>query len=140
MATIWRNMGRLDEGIAANEEGALELDPLSLIINTHDGMAVFISRGQNENAWSSNCERCWISTRNSRRRGRILEEVLRAHGEAKGSRGRREKKGLVSLGWGPNWQHLSKKIFTKSGYKGACLQSWLEGLTELSKHKLRFLL
>src|SRR5260370_1400694 len=62
---------------------------------------------------------------------RILEEVYAHMGKHKEAVAEREK--ALSLSGGPELAASIEEDFTKSGYKGV-LQSWLEGLTELSKH------
>src|SRR5258708_19823476 len=44
-----------------------------------------------------------------------------------------EREKALSVSGGPELAASIEEDFTKSGYKGV-LQSWLEGLTELSKH------
>jgi len=122
------NMGRLDEGIAQTKR-ALELDPLSLIINTTMGWQFYLA-GQNENAVEQLRKVLDIDAKFSPAR-RILEEVYAHMGKQKEAVAEREK--ALSLSGGAELAASIEEDFTKSGYKGV-LQSWLEGLTELSKH------
>ncbi len=122
------NMGRFDEGIAQTKK-ALELDPLSLIINTTMGWQFYLA-GQNENAVEQLRKVLDIDPKFSPAR-RILEEVYAHMGKQKEAVAEREK--ALSLSGGPELAASIEEDFTKSGYKGV-LQSWLEGLTELSKH------
>ncbi len=122
------NMGRFDEGIAETKK-AQELDPLSLIINTTMGWQFYLA-GQNENAVEQLRKVLDIDPKFSPAR-RILEEVYAHMGKHKEAVAEREK--ALSLSGGPELAASIEEDFTKSGYKGV-LQSWLEGLTELSKH------
>ncbi len=122
------NMGRFDEGIAETKK-ALELDPLSLIINTTMGWQLYLA-GRNENAVEQLRKVLDIDPKFSPAR-RILEEVYAHTGKHKEAVAEREK--ALSLSGSPELAASIEEDFTKSGYKGV-LQSWLEGLTELSKH------
>jgi eukaryotic-like serine/threonine-protein kinase len=122
------NMGRFDEGIAETKK-AQELDPLSLIINTTMGWQFYLA-GRNENAVEQLRKVLDIDPKFSPAR-RILEEVYAHMGKYKEAVAEREK--ALSLSGGPELAASIEEDFTKSGYKGV-LQSWLEGLTELSKH------
>src|SRR2546425_667672 len=122
------NMGRFDEGIAETKK-AQELDPLSLIINTTVGWQFYLS-GRNDSAVEQLHKVLDIDPKFSPAR-RILEEVYAHMGKFKEAVAEREK--ALSLSGGPELAASIEEDFTKSGYKGV-LQSWLEGLTELSKH------
>src|SRR6266481_2997049 len=122
------NMGRFDEGMAQTKK-AQELDPLSLIINTTLGWQFYVA-GQNENAVEQLRKVLDIDPKFSPAR-RILEEVYAHMGKFKEAVAEREK--ALSLSGGPELTASIEEDFTKSGYKGV-LQSWLDGLTELSKH------
>ena len=122
------NMGRFDEGIAETKK-AQELDPLSLIINTTRGWQFYLA-GQNENAIEQLRKVLDIDAKFSPAR-RILEEVYAHMGKHKEAVAERER--ALSLSGGPELAASIEEDFKKSGYKGV-LQSWLEGLTELSKH------
>ena len=122
------NMGRFDEGIAETKK-AQELDPLSLIINTTMGWQFYLA-GRNENAVEQLRKVLDIDPKFSPAR-RILEEVYAHMGKYKEAVAERER--ALSLSGGPELAASIEEDFTKSGYKGV-LQSWLEGLTELSKH------
>ncbi len=122
------NMGRFGEGLAETKK-AQGLDPLSLIINTTLGWQFYLA-GQNENAVEQLRKVLEIDPKFSPAR-RILEEVYARMGRYKEAVAEREK--ALSLSGGPELAASIEEDFTKSGYKGV-LQSWLEGLTELSKH------
>src|SRR5260370_7805536 len=121
-------MGRLEEG-SAQTKRALELDPLSLIINTTMGWQFYVA-GRNENAVEQVRKvldidaKLWGA-------GWMVEEVYAHMGKQKQAVAEREK--ALSLSGGAELAASIEEDFTKSGYKGV-LQSWLEGLTELSKH------
>ncbi len=122
------NMGRFDEGIAETKK-AQELDPLSPIINTTMGWQFYVE-GRNENALEQLRKVLDIDPKFSPAR-RILEEVYAHMGKHKEAVAEREK--ALSLSGSPELAASIEEDFTKSGYKGV-LQSWLDGLTELSKH------
>jgi eukaryotic-like serine/threonine-protein kinase len=122
------NMGRFDEGIAETKK-AQELDPLSLIINTTMGWQFYLA-GRNENAVEQLRKVLDIDPKFSPAR-RNLEEVYAHMGKYKEAVAEREK--ALSLSGSPELAASIEEDFTKSGYKGV-LQSWLEGLTQLSKH------
>jgi len=122
------NMGRSDEGMAQTKK-AQELDPLSLIINTTLGWQYYLV-GQNDHAVEQLRKVLDIDPKFSPAR-RILEEVFAHMGKHKEAVAEREK--ALSLSGGPELAASIEEDFTKSGYKGV-LQSWLDGLTELSKH------
>ena len=122
------NMGRLEEGTRETKK-ALELDPLSLIINTTLGWQFYLA-AQNEQAVEQLGKVLEIDPKFSPAR-RILEEVYAHMGKHKEAVAEREK--ALSLSGGPELAASIEEDFTKTGYKGV-LQSWLDGLTELSKH------
>jgi len=122
------NMGRFDEGMAETKK-AQELDPLSLIINTTLGWQFYLA-GRNDQAVEQLRKVLDIDPKFSPAR-RILEEVYAHMGKQKEAVAEREK--ALSLSGGPELAASIEEDFTKSGYKGV-LQSWLDGLTELSKH------
>jgi len=122
------NMGRFGEGLAETKK-AQGLDPLSLMINTTLGWQFYLA-GQNENAVEQLRKVLEIDPKYSPAR-RTLEEVYAHIGKHKEAVAEREK--ALSLSGGPELAASIEEDFTKSGYKGV-LQSWLEGLTELSKH------
>jgi len=129
-------MGRFDEGMAQTKK-AQELDPLSLIINTTLGWQFYVA-GQNEERRRANCGKFWTSTQSFRLHGGRSREVYAHMGKQKEAVAGKEKKAL-SLSGGAELAASIEEDFKKSGYKGV-LQSWLEGLTELSKHSLRLVL
>src|SRR5207249_2223567 len=122
------NMGRFEEGMAQTKK-AQELDPLSLIINTTMGWQFYVA-GQNENAVEQLRKVLDIDAKFSPAR-RTLEEVYAHMGKQKEAVAEREK--ALSLSGGAELAASIEEDFNKSGYKGV-LQSWLDGLTELSKH------
>ena len=122
------NMGRFEEGMAQTKK-AQELDPLSLIINTTLGWQFYVA-GQNENAVEQLRKVLDIDAKFSPAR-RTLEEVYAHMGKQKEAVAEREK--ALSLSGGAELAASIEEDFNKSGYKGV-LQSWLDGLTELSKH------
>ena len=122
------NMGRFGEGITETKK-AQELDPLSLMINTTMGWQFYLA-GQNENAVEQLRKVLDIDPKFSPAR-RILEELYAHLGRHKEAVAERET--ALSLSGGPELAASIEEDFTKSGYKGV-LQSWLQGLTELSKH------
>src|SRR6266403_5473711 len=122
------NMGRLDEGMRESKK-ALELDPLSPITNTTMGWQFYLAR-QNDQAVDQLRKVLEIEPKFSPAR-RIVEEVYAHMGKHKEAVAEREK--ALSLSGGPELAASIEEDFNKSGYKGV-LQSWLEGLTELSKH------
>src|SRR5437588_473839 len=122
------NMGRFEEGMAQTKK-AQELDPLSLIINTTLGWQFYVA-GQNENAVEQLRKVLDIDAKFSPAR-RTLEEVYAHMCKQKEAVAEREK--ALSLSGGAELAASIEEDFKKSGYKGV-LQSWLEGLTELSKH------
>src|ERR1700730_8540678 len=122
------NMGRSEEGLRETKK-AQELDPLSLIINTSLGWQLYLAR-QNDKAVEQLRKVLDIDAKFAPAR-RILEEVYAQMGKHKEAVAEREK--ALSLSGGPELAASIEEDFTKSGYKGV-LQSWLDGLTEISKH------
>src|SRR6266436_5398283 len=122
------NMSRLEEGTRETKK-ALELDPLSPITNTTMGWQFYLAR-QNDQAVDQLRKVLEIDPKFSPAR-RILEEVYAHMGKYKEAVGEREK--FLSLSGGPELAASIEEDFNRSGYKGV-LQSWLDGLTELSKH------
>src|SRR6266478_1253452 len=122
------NMGRLDEGMAQTKR-ALELDPLSLIINTTMGWQFYLA-GQNENAVEQLRKVLDIDAKFAPARP-LLEEVYAGMGKQKEAVAEREK--ILSLSGSQELAASIEEDFSKGGYKGV-LQSWLDGLTEISKY------
>jgi eukaryotic-like serine/threonine-protein kinase len=122
------NMGRSEEGLRETRK-AQELDPLSLIINTSLGWQLYLAR-QNDQAVEQLRKVLDIDAKFAPAR-RMLEEVYAQMGKQKEAVAEREK--ALSLSGGPELAASIEEDFTKSGYKGV-LQSWLDGLTEISKH------
>jgi TolB-like protein/Tfp pilus assembly protein PilF len=123
------NMGRSEEGLRETKK-AQELDPLSLIINTSLGWQLYLAR-QNDQAVEQLRKVLDIDAKFAPAR-RMLEEVYAQMGKQKEAVAEREK--ALSLSGGPELAASIEEDFTKSGYKGV-LQSWLDGLTEMSKHE-----
>ena len=122
------NMGRFDEGLRETKK-AQELDPLSLIINTSLGWQYYVAR-QNDQAVDQLKKVLDIDQKFAPAR-RMLEEVYAQMGKHKEAVAEREK--ILSLSGSPELAASIEEDFLKSGYKGVS-QSWLDGLTELSKH------
>ncbi len=122
------NMGRLEEGLRETKR-AQELDPLSLIINTTLGWQLYLAR-RSDQAIDQLHKVLDIDAKFTRAR-RILEEVYAQSGKQKEAVEEREK--VLSLSGSPELAASIAEDFAKSGYKGV-QQSWLDGLTEISKH------
>jgi serine/threonine protein kinase/tetratricopeptide (TPR) repeat protein len=122
------NMGRSDEGLRETKK-AQELDPLSLIINTSLGWQLYVAR-HNDQAAEQLRKVLDIDAKFAPAR-RMLEEVYAQMGKQKEAVAEREK--ILSLSGSPELAASIEEDFSKTGYKGV-LQSWLDGLTEISKH------
>ncbi len=122
------NMGRSEEGLRETKK-AQELDPLSLIINTSLGWQLYVAR-HNDQAAEQLRKVLDIDAKFSPAR-RMLEEVYAQMGKQKEAVAEREK--ILSLSGSPELAASIEEDFSKAGYKGV-LQSWLDGLTEISKH------
>jgi eukaryotic-like serine/threonine-protein kinase len=122
------NMNRYDEGLRETRI-ALELDPLSLIINTTIGWQLYLAH-ENDQAIEQLRKVLDIDPKFAPAR-RILEEVYAQMGKQKEAVAEREK--MLSLSGGPELAASIEEDFAKGGYRGV-LQSWLDGLTEISKH------
>src|SRR5713101_353155 len=122
------NMGRSEEGLGETKK-AQELDPLSLIINTSLGWQLYVAR-HNDQAAEQLRKVLDIDAKFSPAR-RMLEEVYAQMGKQKEAVAEREK--ILSLSGSPELAASIEEDFSKAGYKGV-LQSWLDGLTEISKH------
>lgn len=121
-------MGRAEEGMRETKR-AQELDPLSLIINTNLGWQFYVAH-QYDHAEQQlvkvlDTDPAFTPAR------RTLEEVYAQMGKFKEAVGEREK--ALQLSLSPELAVSVEEDFVKSGYPGV-LRSWLEGLTELSKH------
>ena len=121
------NMGRQEEGLRETKR-ARELDPLSLIINTTLGWQFYLAR-RNDQAIDQLRQVLDIDPKFTLAR-RILEEVYAQSGKHKEAVEEREK--VLSLSGSPELAASIAEDFAKSGYKGV-QQSWLDGLTEISK-------
>jgi serine/threonine protein kinase/tetratricopeptide (TPR) repeat protein len=122
------NTGRLDDGMRETRR-AKDLDPLSLIINTKLGWQFYLS-SQYDQAVEHLRQVLDIDQKFAPAR-RILEEVYSQMGKQKEAVAEREK--FVSLSGSPELAASIEEDFSKSGYNGV-LRSWLDGLTEISKH------
>jgi TolB-like protein/Tfp pilus assembly protein PilF len=122
------NMGRSDQGLRETKK-AQELDPLSLIINTSLGWQLYVAR-HNDQAAEQLRKVLDIDAKFAPAR-RMLEEVYAQMGKQKEAVAEREK--ILSLSGSPELAASIEEDFSKAGYKGV-LQSWLDGLTEISKH------
>jgi len=123
------NMGRFEEGLRETKKGQ-ELDPLSLIINTTIGWQLYLAR-ENDQAIEQLHKVLDIDPRFAPAR-RILEEVYAQTGNQREAVAEREK--VLSLSGSPELAASVEEDFAKSGYRGV-LQSWLGGLTEISKRE-----
>jgi eukaryotic-like serine/threonine-protein kinase len=122
------NMGRSEEGLRETKR-AQELDPLSLIINTTLGWQLYLAR-RSDQAIEQLHKVLDIDARFTPAR-RVLEEVYAQTGRQKEAVEEREK--VVSVSGSPELATSIAEDFSKLGYKGV-QQSWLDGLTEISKH------
>ena len=122
------NTGRLEQGLSETRK-ARELDPLSLIINTTLGWQLYLSQ-QYDPAVEQLRSVLEIDPKFAPAR-RILEGVYSQIGKQKEAVAEREK--FVSLSGSPELAASIEEDFSKSGYNGV-LQSWLDGMTEISKH------
>src|SRR6266403_1828952 len=122
------NMGRPEEGLRETKR-AQELDPLSLIINTTLGWQFYVAR-HNDQAAEQLRKVLDIDAKFAPAR-RMLEEVYAEMGKQKEAVAEREK--ILSLSGSPELAASIEEDFSKGGYKGV-LQSWLDGLTEISKY------
>ena len=122
------NMGRFEDGMHETKR-ALELDPLSLIINTTLGRQLYFAR-RNDQAVEQLRKVLDIDPKFNFAR-QLLEEVYAQMGKHKEAVAEREK--VLSLSGSPELAASIEEDFSKSGYRGV-LQSWLDGLTEISKH------
>jgi eukaryotic-like serine/threonine-protein kinase len=122
------NMGRFEDGMRETKR-AKELDPLSLIINTTLGRQLYLAR-QNDQAVEQLRKVLEIDPKFTLAR-QTLEEVYAQMGKQKEAVAEREK--VLSLSGSPELAASIEEDFSKSGYRGV-LQSWLDGLTEISKH------
>src|SRR5712671_1419417 len=122
------NMGRSEEGLRETKR-AQELDPLSLIINTTLGWQLYLAR-RSDQAIDQLRKVLDIDAKFTPAR-RVLEEVYAQTGRQKEAVEEREK--VVSLSGSPELAASIAEDFSKLGYKGV-QQSWLDGLTEISKH------
>jgi len=122
------NMGRPEEGLRETKR-AQELDPLSLIINTTLGWQFYLAR-RSDQAIDQLRRVLDIDAKFTPAR-RVLEEVYAQSGKYKEAVEEREK--VLSLSGSPELAASIAEDFSKYGYKGV-QQSWLDGLTEISKH------
>jgi tetratricopeptide (TPR) repeat protein len=121
-------MGQFEEGLRETRK-AKDFDPLSLIINTTIGWQLYLTR-QDDQAVEQLRGTLDIDPKFAPAR-RLLEEVYAQMGKYKEAVAEREK--MLSLFGGSELAASVEEDFSKSGYRGV-LQSWVEGLTEESKH------
>ena len=122
------NTGRLDDGMRETKR-AKDLDPLSPIINTKLGWQFYLS-SQYDPAVEQLRKVLEIDQKFAPAH-RILEGVYSQMGKEKEAVAEREK--FVSLSGSPELAASIEEDFSKSGYNGV-LRSWLDGMTEISKH------
>jgi len=122
------NMNRSEEGLRETKK-AQELDPLSLIINTTIGRQLYFARRYDQ-AIEQLHNVLDIDQKFSLAR-RALVEVYAQMGKPREAVAEREK--LLSLTGYPEFAASIEEDFARAGYLGV-LQSWLDGLTEISKH------
>jgi serine/threonine protein kinase/tetratricopeptide (TPR) repeat protein len=122
------NMGRSEEGLRETKK-AQELDPLSLIINTTLGKQLYLA-GKNDQAVEQLRKVLDIDAKFAPARP-LLVEVYAEMGKQKEAVAEREK--ILSLSGSPELAASIEEDFSKAGYKGV-LQSWMDGLTEISKY------
>ncbi len=122
------NMGRSEEGLRETKK-AQELDPLSLIINTTLAKQLYLA-GKNDQAVEQLRKVLDIDAKFAPARP-LLEEVYAGMGKQKEAVAEREK--ILSLSGSQDLAASIEEDFSKGGYKGV-LQSWLDGLTEISKY------
>jgi eukaryotic-like serine/threonine-protein kinase len=122
------NMGRSEDGMRETKK-ARELDPFSLIINTTLGRQLYFA-SQNDQAVEQ-LRRVLELDPNFSPARRTLEAVFAQMGRHTEAVAEREK--FVSLLGSPELAASIEEDFSKSGYNGV-LRSWLDGMTELSKH------
>ena len=122
------NAGRLQLGMQETKR-AQSLDPLSLIINTALGRQYYLSQDYDQAIDQLHkvldIDPKFVSAR------RMLEAVYSQMGKQKEAFLERER--LISISGNPELAGSIEEDFSKSGYKGV-LRSWLDGMTELSKH------
>ncbi|HYL63592.1 MAG TPA: protein kinase [Candidatus Methylomirabilis sp.] len=122
------NMGQFEQGLRETRK-AQEIDPLSRLINTTIGWQLYVA-GQNDQAIEQLRKVLDIDPKFAPAR-RLLEGVYAQMGRHKDAVAEREK--MLSLAGGSELTASVEEDFAKSGYRGV-LQSWVDGLTEISKH------
>lgn len=122
------NMGRSDEGLHETKK-AQELDPLSLIINTTLGKQLYLA-GKNEEAVEQLRKVLDIDAKFAPARP-LLVEVYAQMGKQKEAVAEREK--ILSLMGSPELAASIEEDYNTGGYKKV-VQSWMDGLTEISKY------
>jgi serine/threonine protein kinase/tetratricopeptide (TPR) repeat protein len=122
------NMGQFEEGLRETRK-AQEIDPLSRLINSTMGWQLYLA-GQNDEAVDQLRKVLDIDPKFAPAR-RLLEGVYAETGKYKEAVAEREK--MLSLFGGSELAASVEEDFNKSGYRGV-LQSWVDGLTEVSKH------
>jgi eukaryotic-like serine/threonine-protein kinase len=122
------NMGQFEDGLRETGK-AQEIDPLSRLINTTIGWQLYVD-GQNGKAIEQLRKVLDTDPRFAPAR-RLLEGVYAQTGRHKEAVAEREE--MLSLYGGSELAASVEQDFAKSGYRGV-LQSWVDGLTEVSKH------
>ena len=122
------NMGQFEEGLRETRKGE-EVDPLSRLINTTIGWQLYLA-GQNDQAIEQLRKVLDIDPKFAPAR-RLQEGVYAEMGRYKEAVAEREK--MLSLSGGSELAASVEEDFNKYGYRGV-LQSWVAGLTEVSKH------
>ncbi|HKV61738.1 MAG TPA: protein kinase [Candidatus Acidoferrum sp.] len=122
------SMGQFEEGLRETRK-AEELDPLSRLINTTIGWQLYIA-GQNQQAIEQLRKVLDIDPKFAPAR-RLLEGVYAQMGKYKEAVAEREK--MLSLFGGSELAASVEEDFSRAGYRGV-LESWVDGLTEVSKH------
>ena len=122
------NSGRLEAGMSETKR-AQALDPVSLIINTQLGWQLYLSRQYDQSV--DQLRQVLDTDQKFSLARRILEGVYSQMGKQKEAVAERER--MVSLSGSPELAASIEEDFTRSGYKGV-LRSWLDGMTEVSKH------
>jgi eukaryotic-like serine/threonine-protein kinase len=122
------NTGRLQAGMREVKK-AQSLDPVSLIVNTSLGWQYYLSRQYDQAVEqlrsALDIDPKFVSAR------RMLEGVYAQMGKQKEAFFEREK--LISISGNTELASALEEDFSKTGYTGV-LRSWLDGMTELSKH------
>jgi tetratricopeptide (TPR) repeat protein len=122
------SMRQFEEGLQETRK-AQEIDPISRLINTTIGWQLYLA-GQNDQAIEQLRKVLDIDPKFAPAR-RLLEGVYAQMGRYKEAVAEREK--MLSLFGGSELAASVEEDFSKYGYRGV-LQSWVGGLTVVSKH------